>query len=400
MRGMTPHERRHSAWWLSALLAAAVSLACGGPPPTRVAPEEPPSVTAGHAVVASPPPGVSAEQLGLPFDAQFRPLPGAEARSLFLGASGPRKRSDNRVEHQYLVVETEELLAANAKGWGLTPSDLTSERRYASYRALKITETEGLDDPGTLRNVPDDAVYFLARIYYGHSYEALFSGDAHTFHAGIRAELAGLQGPLVDFATRHGLTMKATGRGLRPSTPKAAFARTPEQIDASFTDSGPSVPVLVEFRQIRTRTGLSGVIAWPEPVYVELRLVHLAIEQEGTSRGARWRTSLTCQTNDGPLPVPDPLVWTGDAVTGGSYVIDKAWVFQLFPGDRFDCGIGGIAGTRPLPVAWMGQPIQVDSVMSVADAMRSPDPSMAYAVHFTASAVPAPKEEPDKKAGH
>jgi hypothetical protein len=78
--------------------------------------------------------------------------------------------------HEYVIGDTDELIAANVGGWGVVGADAADESqlRRASYRAMQIEYVDQLNDMSAMRSPPDAAVYYPARIYYGHSYEVVF----------------------------------------------------------------------------------------------------------------------------------------------------------------------------------------------------------------------------------
>lgn len=366
-------------------LVIALLTACHASAPTNV------GAFAGRVVNATAPPGVAEQQLGMPHDARFLAIQGSEGASLFPDAGHARRSPLNQMQHEYVLVENEEMLAANLNGWGFLTAEAAGgvEWRHASYRAMQIAYVVDVDDTTDMREPPAGAVYYLSRIYYGHSYEMVLSGRTRDFHAGVRAQLASFGGSVDGFAKAHHLTMKAVGRGLEPRDGHAIFAKTPGDIEARYSPTGPPVPIVVEFRQIPNTRGLAGVIPWPEPVRIELRLGQLAVGQDGTWGATPWTMSLSCQASGTPVPLGDSFVWQGDTNDGGTYPINRTWQLELLPGERFDCGVDGsysgpIAGVHQLPSGRMQAPVDVGPATAITGFIPGGDQSVSYRVDFSA----------------
>lgn len=332
--------------------------------------------------------------LGMPHDARFLPLQGSEGASLFPDSGPPRRRAVNQMQHEYVLVESEETLAANLNGWGFLTAEAAggTEWRHASYRAMQIAYAVDIDEATDMRDPPEGAVYYLSRIYYGHSYEMVLSGRTRDFHAGVRAQLASFGGSVDGFAKEHHLTTKAVGRGLEPKDGRAIFAKTPQDIEAAYSPTGPPVPIVVEFRQIPYTRGLVGAIQWPEPVRIELRVGQLVVGQDGTWGETPWTMSLSCQADGNPIPLADSFVWQGETNDGGTYPINRTWQLVLLPGERFDCGLDGtysgpIAGVHHLPSGRMQRPVDVSIATATTGFIPGGDQSVSYRVDFSAIAV-------------
>jgi hypothetical protein len=349
---------------------------------------------AGRIVNATATPGIGDQQLGTPYDARFLPLQGEQAGSLFPDSGPPRRRPLNQMQHEYVLVENEESLAANFSGWGFLNADASarSEWRHASYRAMQISDVVEVNDATEMRDLPPGSVYYLSRIYLGHGYEMVLSGKARDFHAGVRAKLLSFGGGIEGFAKEHHLTTKAVGRGLQPRSGEAIFAKTPDEIEKAYIANGPPVPIVMEFRQIPNARGLAGVIPWPEPIHVEVRLGDLIVDDDGTWGATPWTLNIGCEADGNPLPIANPLVWNGDTNKGGRYPVNRTWPLDLLPGDRLDCGVGGgysgpLAGERSLPPARMYAPVSILPTTSEAGEMVGRDNRVQYRVAYAVTAV-------------
>lgn len=214
-------------------------------PPTPPVPSGP-----GWSIITTAPEGITSADLGRVFDASFQPLAGAGALFKAKPAEGyPVFR------HSVALVEDAITLAATVRSWGLN-ADAGRTRRFASYRAEQITEIHAVDDMTTPQAAPPTATYYLAKVYYGRSFEARLSGEEKQFHSGIAGTfLSGrLEGGLKSFAEKHRLEFTAVGRGLRPKSGAAIYAKQPSEIEENYTvDGSIAVPVEVEYRLIPGR---------------------------------------------------------------------------------------------------------------------------------------------------
>ena len=211
-------------------------------------PDEPPVASGpGWAIITTAPEGMTAADLGRVFDPAFQPMAGNGA--LFK----PKTAEEYPVfRHSAALVEDRITLAATARSWGLS-ADASRSRRFASYRAEQLTEIHAVDDMTPPRAAPATAMYYLAKVFYGRSFEVRLSGDEKQFHSGLAGTfLSGkFEGDLKTFAEKNRLEFTAIGRGLRPRSGAAIFAKQPTEIEANYTvDGSTTVPVAVEYRLI------------------------------------------------------------------------------------------------------------------------------------------------------
>jgi hypothetical protein len=104
---------------------------------------------------------------------------------------------------------------------------------------------------------PSTAMYYLAKVFYGRSFEVRLSGEEKQFHTGLAGTfLSGkLEGGLKSFAEKNRLEFTAVGRGLRPKSGTAIYAKQPSEIEDNYTvDGSVAVPVEVEYRLIPGRS--------------------------------------------------------------------------------------------------------------------------------------------------
>lgn len=229
--------------------------------PTHEARREP-----GESIMAPAPQGLSLNDLGRPFTRDFVRLQGPDGRSIFPSAAQPQRTPQHAFEHYVETIDSREEWAAHASAWNLGAGVGDARAtRFASYRAVQITQVYEIDDTTTMAVAPAHAVYYPWRIYMGFGYEVVLHGSADRFHAGVKAELPMFSGSIEDFVGRHELEWKARGRGLQPVSDQAIFARTPEALEASYRPStSEPVPILVEWRRIPGREGHVETIEWKE----------------------------------------------------------------------------------------------------------------------------------------
>jgi len=219
------------------------------PPPSTPA-DLPVASGPGWSIITTAPEGMTAADLGRVFDATFQPLAGS-------GALFKAKPAEEYpvFRHSVTLVEDRITLAATVRSWGLN-SDAGRNRRFASYRAEQLTDIHAVDDMTPPRTAPATAMYYLAKVYYGRSFEVRLSGEEKQFHSGLAGTfLSGkLEGDLKTFAEKNRLEFTAVGRGLKPKSGAALYAKQPSEIEANYTvDGSITVPVAVEYRLIPGR---------------------------------------------------------------------------------------------------------------------------------------------------
>ena len=133
---------------------------------------------------AAAPDGTGIFSLGQAYSSRMVPL----GVVVFANDEAHQHRADvNRFQHESLSVEDQRSLAANASAWHVATAELGAEtsERYAVHRAFQITHTVEVDASTMTADPPAGAVYYLARIAYGHLYEEVVHGSNSAFHAGL-----------------------------------------------------------------------------------------------------------------------------------------------------------------------------------------------------------------------
>jgi len=263
------------------------------PAPASVAPPVAPAseipAGPGWSLITTAPDGISADDLGRTFDSSFQPLAGSGA---LFKRKDPEKYPEFR--HSVSLVQDRITLDATVRTWGLT-SDARRNRRLASYRAEQITEIYAVDDMVAPQKAPVSATYYLAKVFYGRSFEVRLSGDEKQFHSGLAGTfLAGkLDGGLKTFAEKNRLEFTAVGRGLRPKTGTALYAKQPSEIEENYTVEGIApVPVEVEYRLIpgRALPALDPIV-WRKQLRYRVELS--AVEAHGCDRTSACDLTVT-----------------------------------------------------------------------------------------------------------
>ncbi len=142
------------------------------------------------------------------------------------------------------------------------------DRDYEIVRAMQVKEVVRLDESARMRRPPEEAVFYLAEIHKGASFDLLIEGDHAVMGKQLDITLAKGAGALEDVNESSKYRMKAFGLGLRDITGDGIFAMTPEQIAERYRTGDP-VPVQLVFRTIPGRSYDPREIAVPEPVIDE-----------------------------------------------------------------------------------------------------------------------------------
>lgn len=288
--------------------------------------------------IASAPRGMSAAHIGRPYTAAFEPLQGKDGQSLFPSAGEPAEVAENSIKHEFTVAEDTLAVRANASAWGIVSVEgaAARSRRYMSYRAEQIKHVVELNDASKMRRAPPDAVFYPWRVYYGHSYEVVFSGSENELDAGVKAHLTSVSGGVETAAKQAHLEMKAFGHGLEPKDGQAIFARSDAEIRRHYEPSREPVPILVEWRAIPGRRFNNEPLTWRQPEACKTWLIDWvefdspADEHDGAFGG---RLDIFLEVNGARTSLAD--VHPGKkyrhdfrspiAVSAGENVLVKAW---------------------------------------------------------------------------
>jgi hypothetical protein len=277
--------------------------AMAAPPPTEDWWTPPPgdrkSVAYGFA-------GIDEKDLGTVFTADLKPVYGAP--NLFEDKPPRRVARD---EMQKLVVKLRDSSQLDAGFRWLflkVGASYERERDYQVIRAMQISDVVRLDDSARMRRPPEQAVFYLAEVHRGASFDLLVDGRRSAM--GAQLELLFTQG---DGTARHvrdssNYRLKAFGLGLRDVSGDGIFAISPEQIARSYR-TGTPVPIQLVFRTIPGRDYRT--VEYPLPVAVIDAPSFTLAESERTSwtlPPGRYRLEATSEPNG------MALTWDGDVV--------------------------------------------------------------------------------------
>lgn len=377
--------RHRWAWLLGVLLVVTQLIACRS--------SEPPE--AGRVVHAVAPAGFSLAQLGVPHDVRFRPLQSTEGATLFPKSGEPKKTLLHQMKHEVIVFESADELQANLSAWGLgeASAGTSGDKRYGTYRAVQIEYVLELDDTTSMRRPPTGAAYYPWRVFFGRSFEMVFSGSSRNFHAGVKADFAVISGELEAFAERRRLQVSANARGLKPKSKRAIFAKDEKEILEHYEQSPEVVPIFVEYRQIPRTQLRRDPISWIEPLDVELRYTSFKIDQDGTWGSTPWTLTAFCYVDGVELEFENPI-WEKKRITDRK-TYNLNWVGRLAvaPGSRLECGLRGtiadhVTDSQPIAVGKMERPVVVGKGMrTVGATFSAKDRKTAYEVEYTVEVV-------------
>jgi hypothetical protein len=316
-------------------------------------------------VWASAPPAVPL--LGTPFDRQFRAFP---TGSLF-SDSRVRATTVNEFRHERILVDTSEGLHANASAWGIVGvnGSIDYSQRYAAFRAFHLSQVVEIDDSVDMEEAPSGSVYYLWRVYLGHAYEEVVSGDANKFSAGVRATFPMASGAIASFARSNHLQSWFLGRGMTPTSGQALFASSPVEIQSSYSIGGPEVPIFVEYRQLPSTVADRSVIPWIEPLRARVRFTGVTIVDDGSWWTTIWSIRTWCEVNGRRMQPSQDIKHEERVEEGQSYTSSWEREFPVMVGDTFRCGTSAYIHDDATPLQSAGEGA-IDSVSAASGLQR------------------------------
>ncbi len=317
----------------------------------------------------------------------------------------------------WVQAETTKELAANVAGWGLTSAalDAGNSTRYMSMRAYQIDYYEDVDLTAVRATAPGPAVYFISKLYFGHSYEALFSGDSSQFTAAVAATLPQASGSISAKAQADHLMATNVGRGLVPNGGDAIFAASPSDVMSAYSASGDAVPIFVEYRLVPGVAEPEGTtIPWQSASHATIAIDEVDVFHNGAfldATNTAWTVSVNCSVNGALVDQNDPL-WTQSSVSAGGSHVDPGgsgpqdpntgdptstygryaglpWsrTFPVAAGNHLECDLSGTRTDPSTPVALPPVPIaiDVDTASNVDGRAGNYDTGnrLDYQVHYT-----------------
>ncbi len=207
--------------------------------------------------------GVDTDLLGAVYDAKLRRISNADP---LFEMHLLRRTARDEVGAQHMQLRSR--LQLSAGYGGLIEAGVRQDRFYYLYRAHWTKEVVGVDETKRMREPPPEAVFYLAAISYGSSYDVLIEGSSQEFSAGASSIL--LAGSHLEASSSDSdRRMYYKAQGYKPVGEAPVFALTPEEIAAAYERTGDGVPMLLTFRQIPGRKLPKDEIAWPETLYDE-----------------------------------------------------------------------------------------------------------------------------------
>jgi hypothetical protein len=303
------------------------------------------------------------EMLGTPLDVHFQTIQSAGG-SIFPNAPITGMQADD-FKHEMVEVNDTTSFDANISAWGSAfgvqaGMGNTSDYRFASYRAYDVHFVSVVDDRFPHAMAPPGAYWYPARIYWGHSYEVVCSGNSHTFTTNVAAKFKILEGGINSLDGQSGINCKLTGRGLQPKKSGAIFAGTDQQVRASYDEIGaPPAPVFVEYRLIPGITPPApGAIPWLTPYTVEVQYKSVFINYQTNMFRVHYGAQGFCKINGQQQAGTIAQAINGDEGTTGTQLSSNySATFTAAPGDRISCGLqgsfSGMAKSGPIPTAGM-----------------------------------------------
>lgn len=292
-------------------------------------------------ITATAPRGIDDALLGTPVDVHFRPLPGPAGRTLFPRARVQRL-AQTYVAHEALTVRSQLGLTANLAGWLTIDASIgfSDQNRYGYYLAFQVDAVSTVDDHADMSDAPPGAMFYVAKIYWGHSYEAVFEGDRRAFNAAVGAQLGVFQGDVDGFASTSHLRAHFVGAGLRPNGGRALFARNERDIMNAYSTTGTGAPIFVEYRALPHRWLQDYPIPFDQALRVTVRFQQLFVREGGTWFSTPWRLLGKCST--GPSTPSEPtMLYQGDVEDAHHYSLNQTIELFAAPGELLDCTADG-----------------------------------------------------------
>jgi hypothetical protein len=257
--------------------------------------------------------GIDEKDLGAAFTADLKPVYGAP--NLFEDRP-PRRVPRGGMEKLVIKLRNSSQFDGGFR-WLFLKAGASYERDrdYQVVRAMQVKEVVRLDESARMRRPPDSAVFYLAEVHRGVSYDLLVDGQRSVMGRRLELLFAHAGGSARQVQDSGSYRLKAFGLGLRDLSGEGIFAMTPEQIAASYRTGDP-VPVQLVFRTIPGREYKP--MEYPMPVSVvdepaftvaedawqswALPAGDYSVEATSFPNGCRpsWTGDVTCDTEVSP----------------------------------------------------------------------------------------------------
>ena len=314
------------------LIAILLLASCTTTEPDPAPPDAPSAneiVLTGAPIVATAQLGTGDALLGTSVNLQFAQVNGTP---LFAprGEAGALTRTPvNQVSFGWVQALDTQQLGANLAGWNLGSAALEASNttRYMSMRAYQIDYYVDVDLAQPSGTAPTSAVYFVSKIYYGHSYESLFSASDTKLTAAVAAELPNASGSIMAAASTYSLMATNVGRGLVPKSGAAVFAKSDADVLANYSADGPAVPIFVEYRLVPGGAEPSGSpIPWRSPFRASIAIDEVDVFHNGAvldASNTAWDLQASCTIN-GAVVAPASTVFSSTSVSAGGSTVDPS----------------------------------------------------------------------------
>ncbi|MBI2395161.1 MAG: hypothetical protein HYV09_36660 [Deltaproteobacteria bacterium] len=243
-----------------------------------------------------------------------------------------------------------------------------------------------------MRTPPPGALYYPAKIYYGHSFEALFIGSSRRFHAGVKARFTkGIGASVNAFQSSEKLELRYVGYGLEPKTGDAIFAKSDDDVRDKYQSNGKNpVAIFVEYRPLPgAALSAASSVPWIAPLQAQVTFESLKVYDDGSAGSTPWYAEAYCTVNGAEFDLGAKV----DAIPPGMRIdavqtVTSNWsaTIECLPGDVLQCGTRGkyvdTFSSGPLPTAVM-PPFSITGAGSwTATTPRAKSNSIDYEVNY------------------
>ena len=284
-------------------------------------------------IEAAAPFNVQDSDLGRPYGENFQPIGNESLFSYTAIGSLAREGSTTELTR----VDKADSLRANATAWGLASAGAASseEERHVFRYERAFTSLKQIDDAAVpIKPVPYGALYYLARIYYGHSIEERLSEKRESFSAGVAATIK--PGTTLGLQQQQGslkLHFKRQSKGYRVTTPNCTDE---PKMDAGCLERGTEAPIMVEYREIRSVARQRvRVVARFDLLTVTKRQGWVPLWPD------KWLLNVSCRRN-GQLVAEEKLYEGPVRLTRAVSLNKKKLRFTAKSTDRVKCTVEGV----------------------------------------------------------
>lgn len=251
-------------------------------------------------------PSLDERDLGTVFDAELKPIYGAEP--LFDNRAPRHVRRDEMSHALLALTDAVQLDAGFRYLFTSVGMKWNAAHEYRLYRAIELAEVIRLDDTKPLRRPPDEAVFYLAEVRKGASYDMMIEGERDEMGARLDGALAAGGASVSALTTTSKYRVRQRGAGLHPRAGDAIFAMTPELVSARYETTEHPVPIELVFRTIPGRSAPKKKL--PKAEVVADKRLHLA---EGRSEPFVFARPGTYYITAASQPNGVILSWSGKA---------------------------------------------------------------------------------------